>query len=541
MQGVEAHLDRATLPAQLRLQDLSGESKIHRYSVIDHFGGLLNYTMFNNSYRNLTRALSERVFQVKMNGTLRPPPRPTVNVAQTFAQFFTTFQTYVTTTAPLTLDQVPLLYTGRKRRIYEEAVESLRLKALSIEDSFIKAFVKIEKLCTSLKQFLDIVPRVIQPRTPRYCVELARYIKPIEHLVYDIIDLMFLNRPGAVRPEGEKSIMKGLNAKQVAANIISKINRYEEFVFIGMDAKRFDQHVSREMLEWEHTIYQLFYTHSRRASRRLTWLLNMQLENTGFGYFKDGIIKYTTDGARMSGDMNTGLGNCLLMCTMLWSYFETLGIEYDIINNGDDCGIIMARSNYHLFDAMHCKAWFLTVGFQMDIEAPVYVIEEIEFCQSHPVCVDGEWVMVRGVDAAVTKDSMSVQVLTTVHQWCEHWESVGRCGISLSSGVPMNQAYYSRLVELAEENKPADYDEERSYNQHDLNQYGFAQMAKGLTGKVRVVSDETRLSFYKAFKILPDMQIEMENYYKNIQLTPQNIVSDDYEVLKTPFRCCLAC
>jgi hypothetical protein len=347
---------------------------------------------------------------------------------------------------------------------------------------------------------------------------------------------MFADRVGAVRPAGERSIMKGLNASQVAQAIVAKCDRYGEFVFVGMDASRFDQHVSVPMLRWEHSVYKLFFF-GTKVLRRLSWILDLQLFNKGFAYFADGIVKYTTEGSRMSGDMNTGLGNCLIMCALLWTYFNQLGIQYEVINNGDDCGIIFEKRNLNKFNKQHCIDWFLTMGFKMAIEDPVFVIEEIEFCQSHPVSVDGDWIMVRNVEAATTKDCMSVQKLSTINQWVEHWDSVGKCGLSMSYGVPMNQAYYSRLVELAAKYKPKSYDEKRSYNQLDLNQYGFAQMSKGMSGKVKPVSSATRVSFYLAFGVLPDMQVIMEKQYSMIDIQPGNIQSEGYEVLKTPFSC----
>jgi len=225
----------------------------------------------------------------------------------------------------------------------------------------------------------------------------------------------------------------------------------------------------------------------------------------------------------MSGDMNTGLGNCLLMCAMLYSYFMRLRFSFDVINNGDDCGIIFSRHDMDKFNALLCQNWFLTMGFQMEIEKPVYIIEEIEFCQSHPVCVDGEWIMLRNPDAATSKDCISTQKLDNIYEWCSHWDAVGKCGMALSSGMPMNQAYYTRLVEIAAANKPTNYKEGKTYNNVDLNQYGFFQMASGLKFKHSEIKDSTRISFWKATGIIPDIQIAQEKEYAQIQINTANI------------------
>jgi hypothetical protein len=531
-------LDYNTVAAQLRIDYLGGVPKIHRYSVLDLFGGGQLFGVFNCTLHNLIRAVSERVFQVNVDGRLCPPPRPTVDVPTCFANFYAEFQDRAFTTARLPLEDVPLLYKGRKRTIYENAVKSLNEKPLTIQDSYIRAFGKVEKLCLSTKKFSDVVMRVIQPRTPRYGVQLARYIKPIEHKVYDIVDSMFADRQGVIRPGDERTIMKGLNARDVAKTIVQKVRRYKDFVFIGMDAKRFDQHTSVPMLKYEHSIYQLFYRNGpRNKSRFLEQLLEMQLTNRGYGYFPEGKLKYVNNGGRMSGDMNTGLGNCLIMCTMLWTYFNSLGIEYDAINNGDDCGIIMSVDDYErYFDRDDCSSFFLSLGYRMEIEDPIYEIEGIEFCQCHPVCVDGNWIMVRNVDAAVSKDCMSVETLGNIHKWVQHWGDVGKCGLAMSSGVPMNQVYYQRLVQLAEMHRPRNFSDSKNYMNTDYDNQGFYNMAKGLTHTFIDVSDSTRVSFYNAFGILPDMQIEMEKTYATLYVNPMHVRSLEYEVVRTNFR-----
>lgn len=47
----------------------------------------------------------------------------------------------------------------------------------------------------------------------------------------------------------------------------------------------------------------------------------------------------------MSGDMNTALGNCMLMCCLIISYLESKNIKYDFINNGDDAVLFLERKH----------------------------------------------------------------------------------------------------------------------------------------------------------------------------------------------------
>jgi len=89
----------------------------------------------------------------------------------------------------------------------------------------------------------------------------------------------------------------------------------------------------------EHKVWKRMVPNGDRG--HLKYLLDMQLENKGVSYVDGYKFKYRTDGCRMSGDMNTSSGNCMIMCILLGSYLDTLGVDYRFANNGDDCVIIL--------------------------------------------------------------------------------------------------------------------------------------------------------------------------------------------------------
>ena len=70
---------------------------------------------------------------------------------------------------------------------------------------------------------------------------------------------------------------------------------------------KFDMHVSPAALAWEHSIYTSIFPRDKFLKKLLRW----QMNNRGAGYCGDGSLKYSVTGKRFSGDMNTGLGNCL--------------------------------------------------------------------------------------------------------------------------------------------------------------------------------------------------------------------------------------
>ena len=119
------------------------------------------------------------------------------------------------------------------------AVESLKVSPIEEKDSYLNAFVKCEKINRTAK--LDPAPRIIQPRKPRFNVCLGRYIKPIEHAIYRAIDKVF----------GSPTVVKGMNATERGLLLARKWARFSDPVAIGIDAKRFDQHVSELYRDWE--------------------------------------------------------------------------------------------------------------------------------------------------------------------------------------------------------------------------------------------------------------------------------------------------
>jgi len=149
----------------------------------------------------------------------------------------------LSSTTVVAKESYPLLYHGRKRAIYQRAYESLLARGISRKDAYVSTFVKAEKINFSAKP--DPAPRVIQPRSPRYNLEVGRYLKLFEsELVH-----------GFERAFGYNVILKGLNADRVAEQLFLNWSKYSDPVAVGLDASRFDQHVSRAALEYEHSIY----------------------------------------------------------------------------------------------------------------------------------------------------------------------------------------------------------------------------------------------------------------------------------------------
>lgn len=484
----------------LKVERFRGKSpKIRKMVQVGGVSPPADFRVLNSSITNLERGVLERVFYAK--GRLPPAPAHAQIFTERLRKFKNLLRKRLPPTTPWSAQRFVATYRGRKRTIYEKAALTLEKRAVDERDSRLKVFVKgTEKTDFIAKP--DPIPRVISPRSPRYNVALGVFIKAIEHKLYAAIQGVF----------GSPTVMKGFNAREVAKIIKSKWDKFRRPVGVGLDASRFDQHVSEQALSWEHSVYlDAFRKGSRGILRRL---LRWQRRNKCTGYTQDGRLRYKVVGKRCSGDMNTGCGNCLLMCAMVYAYADHLGIKVELINNGDDCVVIMEECDVPRF-CQGLDAWFVEMGFTMKVETPVYEMEQIEFCQARPVWLGDEWCMVRNL-VGLAKDSIctaSIQCPSDFRRWMA---TVAKGGLSLAGGCPIYQPFYTSLLRASEGAKPF-------YLGPVFEDEGLYKLGWRMDRVATEILPETRFSFWKAFGVTPDEQIAVESYYNHFTPTMTNI------------------
>ena len=315
-QGIQCRRTRVRAP-RLRCHFKNTEPKTRRIYRIVGFGDQYKFGLHNNSAVNLQRGLTERVYYVKnpdpnyqpgLDAEFVPTPKPLKGIFKSRLNAYKKYLVHIVgRRSPVSYEKFLSYYSGPKLVQYSKAVDSLAEQAVTRKDSLLKTFVKAEKINLTLKA--DPVPRVIQPRHPRYNVELGRYLRPIEHDVYDAIDKLW----------GGRTIFKGMDVETMGREIHKKMESFTEPCAIGFDASRFDQHVSVEALQFEHSIYKSIFCYPEMLGKLLKW----QIHNKGTAYASDGYFNYQVDGCRMSGDMNTAMGNCLIMCGLIYSYAKS--------------------------------------------------------------------------------------------------------------------------------------------------------------------------------------------------------------------------
>lgn len=440
-------------------------------------------TTHNNSLSNLCRGVGERVLFTKYDSKIGKwvgPIKPKLNVfEQRLHHFRDKLVSDLGYQSPVTHDQFVDFYKGHRRLVYQRAVDGLALMPFRPRDAKLKTFVKCEKIVEGIK--VDPVPRVIQPRDPRYNVELGKFLRPLEKKMYASINNLFQS----------PTIMSEFNAYTQAKTLKDKWDMFTQPVCVGLDASRFDQHVSVPALRFEHSIYNSIF-----KSKELRSILELQIQNYGLATSSDGYFNYKVRGSRMSGDMNTSLGNKILMCLMCKAYIDSTNVKIELANNGDDCLLILERK--HLIKLNNMIDYFKEFGFNIVTEKPVYEFEQIEFCQTKPVCSNGIYRMVRNVKICLAKDMTCVTLGERVDQYKYWLNDIGTCGKAIANDVPILGKFYQKLCDLGEVgNYQGKYDNEFKWYRIQSNDASCTYSHPDSHG---------RYSFWLSTGITPDEQ-----------------------------------
>lgn len=460
-----------------------------------------NVFFYNNSFSVMHRALMERLYYVKQqNGgeEFVPCPLPTRSF-DSLSHFKTMIKRLLPALPPVwTYEQFVESYSGPKKARYQCAADKLARTGCKRTYGYLKTFIKGEWYDGTSKS--NPCPRLIQPRSPEYNVAIGCYLRPMEKLIYKAIDRLF----------GYHVVLKCDAPWERAKTIKGYWSEFVDPVFVGFDASRFDQHTSAAALEWEHSVYLSIHNDSYFSE-----LLSWQVSNVGYASTSDGLIQYKVNGCRMSGDMNTALGNVLIMCGITHHFLQQLGVKTRFIDDGDDCGVFLERSDLHLLGSL--PAHHLEFGYEMTVESPAYCLEHIEFCQSRPVnCGDGNWMMVRNIHKALKQDAMVIDKL----DWAETTDvlaATGVCGLALYGGMPVLDEFYSMLARCSSRTDKID----RVLTHVKTGPQSWRSQA----GRARLFTvDETvaRVSVYKAFGLLPDYQVALEGEFRAQSLNISN-------------------
>jgi len=396
--------------------------------------------------------------------------------------------------------------SGSKARRYKQAADDYLAFGLNNSDANVKMFIKAERFNPNAKVNPD--PRAIQFRGPRYCVALSSHLRPIEEQIY-----LYKHASDGVEPT--RNVAKGLNSVDRADLLVTKAAQFEDPLFVVLDASRFDQHVSVDHLRAEHRVYR-----ACNSDREFMHLLSQQLSNKCFTTLG---IKYTTCGGRMSGDMNTAVGNIVIMLLMVIAVcrFHLALPRWDCLDDGDDCIIIIERSELPIFTQKVSQA-FLEMGMEMKIDAAVDNIHKVNFCRSNIVEFQpGKVKFVRNYVDVMSKALCGVRNWDNETYRSRTIHATGTCELVLNLGVPILQEFALALLRGTSgtgiQHAP---DGLQLRTRRELKQLG---MLDTLDIQPQEIHPIARHTFWLAFGVDEERQLRIERSLRNWCLNPRGL------------------
>lgn len=255
---------------------------------------------------------------------------------------------------PWTFEQyIDSMSSSSKRKQYTDHFEDWQ-RTRKIP-SYIQPFTKIEKMNDSKYK----APRMIQGRHMIFNLHYGRYIKPLEK---------------HVTKYGKLSNHFGKGDYNTIARKIEKLSKRYTW-YTECDHTNFDAHVTKEQLEMTHIFYRNCYPNHKSELAQLSkrTINNVCISRTG--------DKYRTKASRMSGDVDTGFGNCLINYAILKAALHELKIKGEVIVNGDD-SIIFSEAP---IDQNKFTEIMLKYNMETKCQESQQNIHKTEFCRTKMV------------------------------------------------------------------------------------------------------------------------------------------------------------
>lgn len=456
-----------------------------------------------NCGENQLRGLEGRV--------LGPVPHPTEEGLVELRAAALRMSVLIPKTVELPFEHMMEGYSGAKKALYLAALHVFERAGILKRDARVTAFVKKEKMDAMAKHDPD--PRMIQFRDPVFCVAVAAYLRPVEEYLYRISGWS-----KGVPPS--RNVAKGLNSNQRAAVLVEKLKYFSAPAVLSLDASRFDKHVSLELLQIEHSIYL-----ASNPNPFFRQLLSWQLVNKGR---TDLGIKYVARGRRMSGDMNTAIGNCIIMLLMIEAFCRAEDVrKWDCLDDGDDVLLIVESAETSRL-VPRVVPHFTRYGMTMKVESVETDLHTMEFCQSRLVEVDyGYYKFVRNPFAVIQKSTIG----------CRHWENpkyvlsvlcgTGTGELIINLGVPVLQSFALMLIRIT----GGSYDLSRARDGlrrraiKDLKLLGMELVELA----PRPVQPCARITFEKAWGVSVSQQLFLEQQFDAMSFSvgePEHIGSE---------------
>lgn len=389
---------------------------------------------------------------------------------------------------------------GARKRRYLAAFDKLRSGLDPAKCGGVRGFVKTENtnLINGTKD-----PRLIQFRNYCYTARLAQWLGPIEKR------LSTWKPRGSLKrwfPISERMVAKGLNPNGRADLVRQVRSHFSMPVEIGLDGRRWDAHVSVEALKWEHTVYRSAFPGDALLNR----MLRQQLVNKGRTVSG---IAYTVKGTRMSGDRNTGLGNCLVNLGLTAQAMKAMRIKkWHAIVDGDDCVLFLERGDVDKLNYDVYKRYGFVVNLE---EAATEMRPHVEFCQARLLDLADGPRFVRNPAKVLAGLGVTGRPMNP-KEWIRRIHTVATLESILNNGVPVLGPFADALLGRTETLMSSLRKGNRLKREwtHELEDQGAYQWMKGsgrrLGSKPLEITSTARLQFAEAWSLDENQQCWLE-------------------------------
>lgn len=369
---------------------------------------------------------------------------------------------------------------GRYKRAYRDLV----YKRLYIDDVFSKstAFVKFEKIPMT-KYEEGKSPRLIQYRSFEYLLLLKSCLKPFSDAIKEG------NVVNPVNGQNMSSIFtKTMTPRQIAVAMKESWDSFAHPVGVCLDHSKFDGHYDELLLESEHAMWLHMFNNKKLLKR----LLNCQINNKGRTQNK---LTYFVKGTRLSGEFTTSDGNTTTNINMIEQWLGDSEItNYRLHVNGDDSVVIIDIAD---LDKLLPLTYFNNFNMETELEGLAYDFRQITYCQSSPIRIQGEWLMVKNPKRTLSRISYADSKYVNCRE--RYLLGTNLCELAVSSGVPMIQSFCLR--NLSNKARPLGSVDKTP-----------AKIASQESLMVRPINDQTRDDFHVAFGISKVNQILFETW-----------------------------
>lgn len=263
-------------------------------------------------------------------------------------------------------------------------------------------------------------PRMIQARSVEFNIEYGCYIKPLEH---------------HITHKGSKTFNFGKGDYDMLARRIMRLAKKYKY-YTELDHTAFDAHVTKEHLKLTHTFYQSCYYHDAYLRMLSSKTINNKCRSRNGD-------KYTVSGTRMSGDVDTSIGNSLINYAILLDALSRMGIKGDVIVNGDDSIIFTDKP----IDRKIFVALLREYNMESKVSNTTTDIHKVEFCRLKVVINNlGRYTMMIDPTRVIDTFGMTSSLIKSYHQYLAE---VSYCNYSINKGNPVGALWKTIYHKIA--------------------------------------------------------------------------------------------